>query len=298
MMERVVTAEVFERNYANVFEGDEKWRSLEVPPGRLYDWDEASTYVQEPPFLEDFSMDIPPLRGISGARVLAVLGDSVTTDHISPAGSIPADDPAGRYLIEHGGLTPREFNTFGARRGNHQVMMRGTFGNIRLRNELVPGREGPWSVYLPDDEVMPLYDAAMKYKAAGTPLLLIGGKEYGSGSSRDWAAKGPKLLGVRAVLVESFERIHRSNLVMMGVLPLEFKLGESRQSLGLTGRETYDILGIEQGLVPRQEVTVRVRRDDGSDFEFQAVARLDSPIDIEYYSNGGILETVLRQMLK
>jgi aconitate hydratase len=297
MMERVVTAEVFERNYANVFEGDEKWRSLDVPAGQLYDWDEGSTYVQEPPFLEDFTMEIPPLRPIRGARVLAVLGDSVTTDHISPAGSIPADDPAGQYLIEHGGLSPREFNTFGARRGNHQVMMRGTFGNIRLRNELVPGKEGPWSVYLPDGEVMPLYDAAMRYKAAGTPLLIIGGKEYGSGSSRDWAAKGPKLLGVQAVLVESFERIHRSNLVMMGVLPLEFKLGESRETLGLTGRETYDILGIEQGFTPRQEVTVRVRREDGSEFDFQAVARLDSPIDIQYYSNGGILQTVLRQIL-
>jgi aconitate hydratase len=293
---QVLTPEVFAATYSNVFEGDEKWRSLPVPPGELYAWEEASTYIQDPPFFEDFGPELPPIGDIAGARVLVVLGDSITTDHISPAGSIPADGPAGRFLIEKG-VQSREFNSFGARRGNYQVMSRGTFGNIRLRNALTPDREGPWTVHFPDGEVTTIYDASVKYRTEGVPLLVIAGKEYGSGSSRDWAAKGPLLLGVKAVLVESFERIHRSNLVMMGVLPLQFKPGDTAASLGLTGRETYDITGISGGPKPRQEVTVSVRREDGSTFSFQAIARLDSPIDVEYYRNGGILPTVLRQLI-
>ena len=289
--------ELFAENYGHVFEGDEKWRTLPVPLGELYAWDEQSTYVQEPPFLQDFSMDLPSLSDVVGARTLAVLGDSVTTDHISPAGSIPRDGPAGQFLIEKG-IEPRGFNSFGARRGNHQVMMRGTFGNIRLRNQMVPSREGPWTVHLPDGEEMTIYDASVRYRSEGVPLVVFAGKEYGSGSSRDWAAKGPLLLGVKAVLAESYERIHRSNLVGMGVLPLQFHSGDTMASLGLTGRETFDVVGISMGVQPRQEVTVRVHREDGGGFSFQALARIDSPIDVEYYRNGGILQTVLRQLLK
>ena len=293
---KVLKPEVFAATYSNVFEGDEKWRSLPVPAGELYAWEESSTYVQDPPFFEDFGPEPAPVGDITGARVLVVLGDSITTDHISPAGSIPVDGPAGKFLIEKG-VPPREFNSFGARRGNYQVMARGTFGNIRLRNLMTPDREGPWTVHLPDGEVTTIYDASVRYKADGVPLLVIAGKEYGSGSSRDWAAKGPLLLNVKAVLVESFERIHRSNLVMMGVMPLQFKAGENAASLGLTGRESFDLTGISGGLKPRQEVAVKVTREDGSSFTFQAIARLDSPIDVEYYTNGGILPTVLRQLI-
>ncbi len=293
----VLKPEVFARTYSNVFEGPEQWRSLPVPPGLLYAWDPDSTYVQEPPFFEDLSMEPGAKGNITGARVLASLGDSVTTDHISPAGSIPVDGPAGQFLIDKG-VTQRDFNSFGARRGNHEVMMRGTFGNIRLRNQLVPGKEGPWTVHLPDGEVATIYDAAVRYKSEGVPLLIFAGKEYGSGSSRDWAAKGPLLLGVKAAIAESYERIHRSNLVMMGVLPLQFKPGDTMASLGLTGRETYDITGISGGVKPRQEVTVRVRGEDGSSFSFQAIARIDSPIDVEYYEGGGILQTVLREIMQ
>jgi aconitate hydratase len=237
------------------------------------------------------------VKNIRGARVLAMLDDSITTDHISPAGSFSPTSPAGRYLIEKG-VEKRDFNTYGARRGNHEVMVRGTFGNIRLRNHLTPDKEGYYTVHLPDGEQTTIYEASMCYQQEGVPLLVIAGKEYGSGSSRDWAAKGPLLLGVRAVIAESFERIHRSNLVGMGILPLQFKQGESKESLGLTGKEVYDIEGIEEGLKPRQEVTVKVTREDGSTFSFQTLARLDSPIDVTYYENGGILPTVLRRLMK
>jgi aconitate hydratase len=234
------------------------------------------------------------VEDIAGARVLVMLGDSVTTDHISPAGSIPKDGPAGRFLVEHG-VEPRDFNSFGARRGNHQVMMRGTFGNVRLRNELVGGKEGDWTQYLPAGTEMRIFDASMKYQAAGTPLVIIAGKEYGSGSSRDWAAKGTLLLGVKAVIAESYERIHRSNLVGMGVVPLQFKAGESRTSLGLTGREVFTIQGLA-ALKPGAELTVKARRDDGSELAFKALARVDSPIEVDYLRHGGILQMVLRNL--
>jgi aconitate hydratase len=292
-----ISPELFERDYANVFEGDEHWRSLSNSSGTLFDWNPDSTYIQEPPFFQKMPVEPEPVKDIRGARVLAMLDDSITTDHISPAGNFGPTSPAGQYLIEHG-VERRDFNTYGARRGNHEVMVRGTFGNIRLRNRLVGGKEGYYTVHLPDGEETTIYDASMRYQQEGVPLLIIAGKEYGSGSSRDWAAKGPLLLGVRAVIAESFERIHRSNLVGMGILPLQFKPGENKESFGLTGRETYDILGIEQGLKPRQEVTVQARREDGSTFTFTTIARLDSPIDVTYYENGGILQTVLRRLMK
>ena len=295
-LERVVKPELFQEAYAHVFDGDEAWQSLPVPEEGAYEWDPASTYIQEPPFFQDLTPEPAPLQDIEAARVLVVLGDSVNTDGISPASAIPVDSPTGKYLIEHG-VQPRDFNQYGARRGNHEVMMRGTFGNIRLRNELVGGKEGDWTVYFPTGEQMRIYDASQLYQAAHTPLLVIAGKEYGSGSSRDWAAKGTLLLGVKAVLVELFERIHRSNLVGMGVLPLEFRAGESRQSLGLDGTETYSLSGIAEGLTPRKELEVRVQRTDGSRFDFKVIARVDSQVDIEYLRNGGILHTVLRQML-
>src|SRR5918997_576237 len=274
-IEEAVDPGMFREEYAMVFAGDERWQGLDVPSGDIYEWREDSTYVQNPPFFQDNAGDPAPPADIRGARVLALLGDSVTTDHISPAGSIAKDSPAGRYLIEHG-VAPYEFNSYGSRRGNHEVMIRGTFANIRLRNQLVGGKEGNWTVHLPTGEEMSVYDAAMRYIAEGTPLLVIGGKEYGTGSSRDWAAKGTLLLGVKAVLVESFERIHRSNLVGMGVLPLQFKPGEGRQSLGLDGTETYSISGIAAGLTPRKELEVQVQRADGSRFSFKVIARVDS----------------------
>ncbi len=292
-----VSPEIFERDYANVFEGDEHWRSLPNSSGMLFDWNPDSTYIQEPPFFQGMPVEPEQVKDIRGARVLALLDDSITTDHISPAGSFGPTSPAGKYLIEHG-VERRDFNTYGARRGNHEVMVRGTFGNIRLRNRLVGGKEGYYTLHLPEDEEMTIYDASVRYQQEGVPLLIIAGKEYGSGSSRDWAAKGPLLLGVRAVIAESFERIHRSNLVGMGILPLQFKPGENKESLGLTGRETYDIVGIEQGLKPRQEVMVQGTREDGSTFTFTTIARLDSPIDVTYYQNGGILPAVLRRLMK
>jgi aconitate hydratase A / 2-methylisocitrate dehydratase len=297
LVTRSVTPEVFSQNYAHVFEGDEHWRSLSNSTGALFEWDPNSTYVQEPPFVKDMPMEPEPVKDIHGARVLAMLDDSITTDHISPAGNFSATSPAGRYLIEHG-VERRDFNTYGARRGNHEVMVRGTFGNIRLRNRLTPDKEGYYTVHLPDGEQTTIYEASVRYQQEGVPLLVIAGKEYGSGSSRDWAAKGPQLLGMRAAVAESFERIHRSNLVGMGILPLQFKQGESKESLNLTGREVYDIEGIEQGLKPHQEVTVKVTREDGSKFSFTTIARLDSPIDVTYYENGGIMPTVLRRLLK
>jgi hypothetical protein len=294
---RVLSPKQFREDYANVFDGDEHWRSLPVPADKEFEWEPDSTYVREPPFVQDIAAEPAPLAGITGARVLVSVGDSVTTDHISPAGSIPPSSPAGQYLQEHG-VAPRDFNSYGARRGNHEVMMRGTFANIRLRNLLVPGKEGYWTVHLPDDESMTIYDAAMRYQREGTPLLVIAGKEYGSGSSRDWAAKGPQLLGVRATLAESYERIHRSNLVGMGILPLQFMPGESRESLGLTGKETFDVVGIAEGLTPGATLTVHAHEDDGSTTSFEVIARLDGPIDLDYYRHGGILPAVLRRLAR
>ena len=303
-VQEALSPELFEAAYDSVFDGSEAWAGLAVPEGELYDWDRASTYVQEPPFFADLTTEVPPVAGISGARVLALLGDSVTTDHISPAGSIPASGPAGRHLIEQG-VEPADFNSFGARRGNHEVMMRGTFANIRLRNQLVPGTEGGVTVYLPPGagsveagEPMSIFEAGVRYQEEGTPLLVIAGKEYGSGSSRDWAAKGAFLLGIKAILTESYERIHRSNLVAMGVLPLQFKDGENAASLGLTGLEVYDIEGVGDDIHPQQEVTVRVRNAaTGAEKRFQAIVRINSQVEVTYFRNGGILQTVLRDML-
>jgi aconitate hydratase len=296
VIERSLTPELFKEKYANVFEGDERWRSLEAPSGDVFVWDPSSTYIREPPFFEGFSLEFEEPEDIIGARVLVLLGDRITTDHISPAGAILPGSPAGKYLMEKG-VDPADFNTYGARRGNHEVMMRGTFANVRLKNLLVPGREGWWTRHLPSGEVMTVYDAAMRYKAEGTPLLVLAGKQYGAGSSRDWAAKGVYLLGVRAVIAESFERIHRSNLVGMGVLPLQFRPGEGWKTLGLDGTEVFDIIGISEGLKPRKELTVRARKADGSTVEFKVIARLDTPIEVEYYRHGGILQYVLRKLL-
>ncbi|MEZ5292983.1 MAG: aconitate hydratase AcnA [Vicinamibacterales bacterium] len=291
-----VTSTAFTSQYASVFEGDERWRGLPVPTGDRFNWDDDSTYVRRPPFLEHLSMQPAPLADITGARVLAVLGDSITTDHISPAGSIKADSPAGQYLIAHG-VAPKDFNSYGARRGNHEVMMRGTFANVRIKNQLVPGVEGGVTAYLPGGEVMPIYDAAMKYQAAGVPLVVLAGKEYGSGSSRDWAAKGTMLLGVKAVVAESYERIHRSNLVNMGVLPLQFTDGESAASLGLTGREVFALSGAGASLKPRAMVSVKATAEDGTVKTFQATCRIDTPEELTAYSHGGILPYVLRQLV-
>ncbi len=294
-MLRAVDAEMFREQYADVFHGDDRWRSLAVPTGDRFGWDPESTYIRNPPFFDGLTLQPAPLADIAGARVLALLGDSITTDHISPAGSIKKDSPAGKYLIEHG-VEPRDFNSYGARRGNHEVMMRGTFANVRLRNQMAPGTEGGWTTHQPGGEVMSIYDAAMKYKAAGTPLLVVAGKEYGSGSSRDWAAKGTLLLGVRAVLAESFERIHRSNLVNMGVLPLQFDPGVTPATLGLTGRERFDLTGVAAGLAPRSRVTVRAQGEQAP-VVFEAVARIDTPEELEAFRHGGILQYVLRQLV-
>ena len=296
-MSSAITPDQFEEEYGRIFQGDERWAALSSPTGSMYEWDPSSTYVREPPFFEGIDEPVGKPEDIVGARVLEKVGDSITTDHVSPAGSIKADSPAGRWLQEHG-VPPAEFNSYGSRRGNHEVMMRGTFANVRLRNEQAPGTEGPWTTHLPDGEVMTVFDAAERYRAEGVPLIVLAGKEYGSGSSRDWAAKGPSLLGVRAVIAESFERIHRSNLVGTGVLPLQFLPGESAASLGLTGREVYDVRGPAGGLEPLQEVTVAVRREDGSTTSFRAVVRIDGPIEVEYYRHGGILRMVLRRMLE
>jgi aconitate hydratase len=290
-----VTSEMYRKEYSNVFEGDAHWKSMPVPEGDLYRWDPKSTYIKQPPFFENMPKTPPALADIHGARVLAILGDSVTTDHISPAGSIPIDSPAGKYLIANG-VKPHEFNSYGARRGNHEVMMRGTFANIRLRNQLAPGTEGCWTLFLPGHEKMTIYDAAVKYREAGVPLIVLAGKEYGSGSSRDWAAKGTRLLGVRAVIAESYERIHRSNLVGMGVLPLEFKTGENRETLGLTGQEVFEIEGVAS-LSPKKAISVRAKSGDGSTKQFSVTARVDTPEEVSYYHHGGILQYVLRQML-
>ncbi len=291
-----VSSEQYRKVYAEVFEGDAQWKSMPVPVGDLYRWDPSSTYIKMPPYFENMPRTPASLSDIRGARVLAILGDSVTTDHISPAGSIAVDSPAGKYLIAHG-VKPHEFNSYGARRGNHEVMMRGTFANIRLRNQLAPGTEGSWTLHLPDGEKMFIYDAAVKYREDGVPLVVLSGKEYGSGSSRDWAAKGTRLLGVRAVIAESYERIHRSNLVGMGVVPLEYKPGENRQTLGLTGHEVFEIDGLAT-LSPRKEVSVRAKAVDGKTVSFTAVVRVDTPEEVSYYQHGGILQYVMRQMLE
>jgi len=289
--------EMFSERYADVYTGNETWNAIPVPEAaELYHWDVDSTYVREPSFWTELTFRVPPTANIHGARVMVMVGDSVTTDHISPAGSIAADSPAGRYLLEHG-VERRDFNSYGSRRGNHEVMVRGTFANIRLKNLLLPGTEGGITIHLPTGEVMSIYDTAMRYQEEGTPLLVLAGKQYGAGSSRDWAAKGVYLQGVKAVLAESYERIHRSNLVGMGVLPLQFKPGETAESLAITGHEVFDILGIAGELVPGQEVTVHARHGEGDEVTFQAVARLDTPIEVEYYRNGGVLHTVLRRMI-
>ena len=294
---RSVKSDMFRAQYANVFEGDERWAALDVPTGETYAWSDDSTYVKNPPFFDGMSLQPPGVRPIRGARVLAMLGDSVTTDHISPAGNIPAASPAGRWLIEHG-VKVADFNSYGSRRGNHEVMMRGTFANIRLRNELVPGKEGGWTTFEKGGEPTSIYEAAVAYQGRGTPLLVIAGKEYGTGSSRDWAAKGTLLLGVRAVIAETFERIHRSNLVGMGVIPLEFSPGETRQSLGLTGFETLDIEGLDDNMRPRATLTVRATAAGGSPKTFRVVSRIDTPEELSYYRHGGILHYVLRQLVR
>jgi aconitate hydratase A / 2-methylisocitrate dehydratase len=296
-MLKAVKSEMFRAKYATVFDGDERWRSLPSPTGERFAWDDTSTYIRNPPFFEDLTLEPTPLSDIVGARALALLGDSVTTDHISPAGSIPVDSPAGRYLISKG-VKPADFNSYGARRGNHEVMMRGTFANIRLRNQLAPGTEGGWTTLLPENEVMTIYDASVRYRAAGVPLIVIAGKEYGSGSSRDWAAKGTLLLGVKAVIAESFERIHRSNLVNMGVLPLEFRAGQNAAALKITGRERFDVLGMGAALTPRGVVTVRVTCTDGSVQDITATARIDTPEELVAFRNGGILPYMVRQLVR
>ena len=292
-----IDPELFRRTYAVVFEGDDRWRALPIPAGDRYAWDPASSYIAKPPFFDGLTFEAAPVADIVGARALAVLGDSVTTDHISPAGSIAPSSPAGQWLQDRG-VRPLEFNSYGARRGHHEVMMRGTFGNIRLRNRLVEGKEGPYTVHLPSGDEGFIYDTAMRYAAEGVPLVLLVGREYGSGSSRDWAAKGTALLGVRAVIAESYERIHRSNLVGMGVLPLQFKPGDSASSLGLTGRETFSIEGLAERLAPRASVAVRVTDEAGRERRFEAIARLDGPIEVDYYRQGGILPAVLRRLAR
>jgi aconitate hydratase len=294
---RSVRSEMFKKQYSNVFEGDERWNKMPTPQGELFAWDADSTYVREAPYFEGITKAPAMPKDITGARVLAVLGDSITTDHISPVGSIERAGPAARYLTEHG-VQPKDFNQYGARRGNHEVMMRGTFANVRLKNFLAPGTEGGWTVHLPDKKQMFIYDAAMQYQKEGVPLIVIAGKEYGTGSSRDWAAKGPRLLGIKAVIAESFERIHRSNLIGMGIVPLQFKAGENLKSLGLIGFETYAITGIADDLTIGKELTVKAISDDNKLTEFKVICRIDIPAELDYYRHGGILEYVLRQLLQ
>jgi aconitate hydratase len=301
VIDKSIRQDAYQRIYASVFDGDANWKALRVPTGDLYQWDSSSTYIANPPYFVGITPEPGEVREITGARCLALLGDSITTDHISPAGSIKKDSPAGRYLMTRG-VGPKDFNQYGARRGHHEVMMRGTFANVRLKNQLVPGVEGGVTRHLPDGEEHSIYDAAMRYLMEGTPLVILAGKEYGSGSSRDWAAKGTRLLGVRAVIAESFERIHRSNLVGMGVLPLQFKTGENPQSLGLTGEEVFDIEGLLAGVKGNfagalRELSVKATRPDGAVTRFQAVSRIDTPQEVLYYVHGGILPYVLRQLI-
>ena len=310
VVKKCVTAEAFKRIYADVFTGDAHWQKLQVPTGDRFAWDGKSTYVKNPPYFDNMPKQPAPISDIQGARVLALLGDSITTDHISPAGSIKKDSPAGKYLMEHG-VQPADFNQYGARRGNDEVMVRGTFANVRLKNKLAPGTEGGVTRYFSPRpsagegpgvrgpaEVMSIFDAAMKYKEEKIPLVVLAGKEYGSGSSRDWAAKGPYLLGIKAVIAESYERIHRSNLVGMGILPLQFKPGETADSLGLTGEEVFDFSGFADALTKgTKTITVNAKGTDGTAKSFQAIVRIDTPQEVLYYQHGGILQYVLRQLL-
>ncbi|MCC6896963.1 MAG: aconitate hydratase AcnA [Anaerolineae bacterium] len=296
-VQNTITPDLFKSQYGNVYTGNVMWNEIPTSGGSVYTWSKKSTYIQEPPFFVDLSPAVAPIQPVTGARVLGLFGDSITTDHISPAGDIALDSPAGRYLVENG-VEKKDFNTYGTRRGSHEVMMRGTFANIRLRNNLVPGTEGGITVHFGTDKVMSIYEASMKYIAEGTPLVILAGADYGMGSSRDWAAKGTYLLGVKAVIAKSFERIHRSNLVMMGVLPLVFKEGEGWESLKLTGTETYEIVGLDDSLQPGQELTVRATSEDGTSKEFQAIAKINTPVELEYYRNGGILHTVLRNFIR
>jgi aconitate hydratase len=295
-----VQSEMFRKEYSEVFLGDERWNTLPMPEGDQYEWADTSTYVRKPPYFLEMHRDPEPVRDIHGARVLLLLGDSITTDHISPAGSIKKDSPAGQYLIAHG-VDPKDFNSYGSRRGNHEVMVRGTFANVRLRNQLAPNTEGGWTRHLPDGEEISVYDASVKYQEEKVPLLVLAGKEYGSGSSRDWAAKGPLLLGIRAVIAESYERIHRSNLVGMGILPLQFLEGQNVASLGLTGEEVFDLDGLTAKLADSfasgREITVRARAIGGKMTEFRAMVRIDTPQEVLYYQHGGILHYVVRQLL-
>jgi aconitate hydratase len=286
---------MFRTRYADVFAGDARWAGMHVPAGERYAWDEKSEYVKRPPYFDGMPAKPPAVRDITGARVLAMLGDSVTTDHISPAGNIARNSPAAKYL-QSKGVEPADFNSYGARRGNHEVMVRGTFANIRLRNQLVPGVEGGVTRYLPTNEQTSIFEASEKYRADGTPLIVLAGKEYGSGSSRDWAAKGPYLLGIKAAIAESFERIHRSNLIGMGILPLQYPQGQTRESLGLTGEETFAIEGIAAKLEPGMSVKVTAKAADGKATTFDALLRIDTPDEADYYRNGGILQYVLRQL--
>ncbi|MBI5304835.1 MAG: aconitate hydratase AcnA [Chloroflexi bacterium] len=292
-----VDSTMFTKTYANVFDGNPMWNAIPVSGGDAYEWNSNSTYIQNPPFFADLKPDLKPLSEIRNARVLGIFGDSITTDHISPAGGIAKNSPAGKYLIEHG-VTPEDFNQYGTRRGNHEVMMRGTFANIRLKNLLLGGEEGGNTLHFPDGAKIPMYDAAMKYIAENVPLVVIAGKEYGTGSSRDWAAKGVALLGIKAAIAESFERIHRGNLIGMGVLPMQFKPGESAATYNLTGREVISVLGISDNIKSRQELRVEAKREDGTTVAFNVIARLDTPVEVEYYKNGGILQTVLRNLMK
>jgi aconitate hydratase len=293
---------MFKSQYANVYSSNETWNKIAGSDSDVYQWDDGSTYIQEPPFFQEITSEVPEISPIRNARVLALFKDSITTDHISPAGSIPVESPAGKYLVEKG-VQIRDFNSFGSRRGNDRIMTRGTFGNIRLKNQLLPGVEGGYTVYLGDQskeskgQKMSIFEAAEQYKGADIPLIILAGKEYGTGSSRDWAAKGTLLLGVKAVIAESFERIHRSNLVGMGVLPLQFKNGLSADNLGLDGTEIYDIVGLDGSLSPHSEVTVKAKKADGTSINFQVLVRIDTVVEVEYYRNGGILQTVLRNMM-
>ncbi|NDI35127.1 aconitate hydratase AcnA [Chengkuizengella sediminis] len=293
---QAMSPDLFRDKYKDVFRANQRWNDIPVPEGKLYEWDEKSTYIQNPPFFEGLTPEVGDIANINNAKTLALMADSVTTDHISPAGNIAVGSPGEKYLTDNG-VERKDFNSYGSRRGNHEVMMRGTFANIRIRNQLAPGTEGGVTTYLPTNEVMPIYDAAMKYKDTGTPLVVFAGKEYGTGSSRDWAAKGSSLLGVHAVVAESFERIHRSNLVGMGVLPLQFEAGQSWKSLGITGKETFNFVGLNNDVKPGQIIKVEATREDGTKFEFNTISRLDSMVDVDYYRNGGILQTVLRQLM-
>jgi len=292
-----VRAEMFKDKYADVFGGSEMWKEINVAGGDLYAWDEKSTYIHHPPYFQELSVEVGSVKDIKSARVLGLFGDSITTDHISPAGNIATDSPAGKYLQERD-VSPQYFNSYGSRRGNDLVMARGTFANIRLKNLLVAPKEGNWTKHWTSGEVMPIFDAAMKYQSEGLPVIVIAGKEYGTGSSRDWAAKGPLLQGVRAVIAESFERIHRSNLVGMGILPLKFMEGQNAESLGLKGDEVYDIAGMSDNLQPKSVLTVKATKVDGSVTEFQVTALLNTEVEVNYYRNGGILHTVLRNLVK